>query len=530
VRNALTVDRLSVIPSITPSVVRDYLRSEAWRRGLLRWKLHTDQQSVYDSIHGTDASRFVLEIARRWGKSYLLATIAIETCIRFPGCRVVYGAPTLKLLQEFILPTFEALIEDAPADVKPRWDGSKGHWRFPNGSWVHLFGADDKRKADRGRGPDARLAIFDEAGFSPVLAYVIKSIFKPSLLRTGGRTLLGSTPAEEPDHPFTAMAERAEARGTYARRTIYDNPQLTPERIAAFIADDAKDEGMSVEQYMLSDDFRREHLAERVVNRLLTVVPEWEDARKSCIVAVPQPDAYDAMTVIDWGGADPHAIIFGYWHFKLAKWVIEDELLLRDGQNTKGLVDALQEKERQLWGVELFDGTLRAMHLNEERELLKNVPEWLIDKIEKAAPRQPYARWCDNNNLALARDLAELHGVAVIPTAKNDLQLQVNNLRLMIGAGDVLLHPRCVETDRHLRSTTWHNHKRRDFRRTEGGEHGDLVATCIYGARNLSRRNPYKQGLEGMSMARRAQAEAEMRERSTILPRNNPLTRRLLGR
>lgn len=507
--------------------MRQLLRAEAWRQGLLRWKLHEDQREVYDAIHAADASRFVMEIARRWGKTFLLAVIAIETCIRFPKCRVVYGAPTLKHLQEFILPTFDAVIEDAPPDVKPKWNASLGHWVFPNGAWVHLFGADDKRKANRGRGPEARKAIFDEAGFTPILGYVLRSVFRPSLLHSGGGILLGSTPAEEPEHEFTAIAERAEARGTYARRTVYDNPRLTRSQVERFIEEDAKDEGLTADAYKQTDEFRREYLAERVISKLLTVVPEWEAARSKLIQAVPRPAVFDGMTVLDFGGADPHAALFGYWHFEKAKWVAEEELLLRDGENTAQLAAAIRQKETHLWGTELFDGTLRALHLNEDRELLKNVPDWLSDKIEKAAPQQPYARWCDND-LQLARDLAQLHGLAFIPTAKDDLQLQVNNFRVMVNAGDFLLHPRCVHTDRHLRSTTWANHKRRQFRRTEAGEHGDLVATCIYGARNLSRRNPHPKGVEAMSPARRAQAQRDMR--SGLLPPNNPLTRRLLGR
>ena len=35
--------------------------------------------------------------------------------------RVVYGAPTLKLLAEFVLPTFEALAERFPSHLAPKW-------------------------------------------------------------------------------------------------------------------------------------------------------------------------------------------------------------------------------------------------------------------------------------------------------------------------------------------------------------------------------------------------------------------------
>jgi hypothetical protein len=355
------------------SAIRRAARDEMWRMGELRWKLHESQLDVYALIFASAASRFVLEIARRWGKTWLLTTIAIETCLKNPGCRVVYGAPTLKHLVEFIIPTFEALIIDAPVDCKPVFNASTGHWTFPNGSYVHLFGADDKRKANRGRGPAALLAIFDECGFTPILKYVLSSVFRPQLLTTGGRTLLGSTPAEEPDHDFTEIAERAEANGNYVRKSIHDNPRLTPERIAQFIEEDAKEEGLSVEEYQETDTFLREYMALRVVNKLLMVVQEWEKARTKLI--------HDGMTILDFGGNDPHAATFGYWHFKLAKWVIEDEVLLRGGENSTEVSNAIKAKETHLWGVTKFEGTMRAAANDPDQHLLDNLPDWMGDLL-----------------------------------------------------------------------------------------------------------------------------------------------------
>jgi hypothetical protein len=70
------------LPKAEPGLVRSivaFAQDELWRVGELRWKLHADQLAVYEQILASDASRFVLEIARRWGKTWLLATIAIET-------------------------------------------------------------------------------------------------------------------------------------------------------------------------------------------------------------------------------------------------------------------------------------------------------------------------------------------------------------------------------------------------------------------------------------------------------------------
>jgi hypothetical protein len=140
------------------------------------------------------------------------------------------------------------------------------------------------------------LAIFDEAGFCPLLRYVLRSVFRPSLLHSGGRTLVASTPAEEPDHDFTAIAELAEANGAYFNRDVWDNPRLTEGQIEKFIEDDARDEGMSVEAYLESDEFRREYRAERVINKMLLAVPEWLEKRATQLIEIRRGRSSSAGT------------------------------------------------------------------------------------------------------------------------------------------------------------------------------------------------------------------------------------------
>ncbi len=477
-------------------------REELWRIGALRWKLHPDQREVYDAMMASAASRYVLEIARRYGKTFLLVVVALEACLRFPGSRVVFGAPTLKHLEEFVHPAFEKICADAPADCLPKFNSQKGHYEFPEngparGSYVHLFGADTKQKANRGRGAEARVAIFDEAGFTPFLSYILRSIFRPQLLLPGedkpGRTYIGSTPAEEPEHDFTAIAERAEANGNYANRTIYDNPRLTPQRIEQFIAEDAKEEGLTSEEYMKTDDFRREYLAERVVNKLLVAVPEWEEGRKTLIQPVKRPQYFRAQVTLDFGGADPHAVAFAYWHPAAGRkgdgaYVTEDELLMRDGESSAQVAEAVKAAEVRLYGAKKWDGTLAVLQEGTLQHLLDQLPTWMERVLYENAPQQPWSRIADNN-LTLVRDLFELHGLAFVPTAKDQKQLQVNALRVLIREGAFLVTPNCVHTDRHLKQTTWKDHKRKEYAR-KGGEHGDLLDCAVYGVRNLDRRDP----------------------------------------
>lgn len=464
------------------------LRHEAWWRGELRWKMHLDQRRVHDAIEARNASREVLEIARKWGKTYYLVLRSFIKCLREPRIRIVYGAPTYKHLTEFVLPVIDEICQDAPAGMRPKYREATGHLEFHNGSWIHFFGADDKQAADRGRGPKAIEAIFDEAGFCPVLSYVLRAVFRPSLLLSGnGKTVLASSPAEEPDHDFTRMAERAEVNGTYARRTIHDNPLLTPEQIAKFIADDAKDEGMLVGEYIRSPTFRREYMAERVSETSLMVMgDDWTKTEASVVREVERPKFFDAYTMFDLGGVDPHAFLFGYFHFGLAALVFEDELLFREGQNTAILAEALRTTEQRLWGASKFDGTLRGLDEVEKERL----PLWLKKEMALNAPPQPFLRVCDSAT-QIVIDMHALHGIAMLPAQKDDKVLAVNAFRVAVRSGHIIVHPRCRNLIRHLRQTLWQNPQMRTYRRNAAGEHGDLLDCAIYGNRTVIRaRNP----------------------------------------
>lgn len=492
----------------------DLARAECWRLGDLRYKLDANQRGLYEEIHACPRKRFVLECARRLGKSYLLCLMAVEVCLKKPRARVVYGAPTNKEVAEIIVPIIEDICVDAPAEVRPQFNTQSGHYEFPNGAVVVLFGCDDKRKANRGRGPGADFVVIDEAGFIAILAYVLHSIVNPQTLTTGGRVLIASTPSDEPDHDFTRIAEQAEADGNFAHRVITDNPRLTAAQIAEYVENEARDLGMSVEEYKASDTYQREHLAKRVVDRTLIVMGEdWSAVREQAMAEVERPQFFDAYTVFDMGGVDPHAFLFGYWDFAKACLVIEDELLLREGQNTEQLVTLAKEKEKELWGTSKWDGTLRALHAEKADEtFLLHLPPWLREKIREseAAPLQPYLRVCDSAT-QVATDLAVLHGISFVPTEKTDKWSYVNEYRVACRAGRVKIHPRCRNLDRHQRQTVWLNHHRHDYKR-KNGEHGDLLDCAVYMWRNVRKsRNPVPVGF-GLDPATQHWRERPRRE------------------
>ncbi len=465
--------------------LRRAAREELHRRGDLTWLLDSNQQGIVAQLDASEGGRVVLECSRRLGKTWILAWIALRD-LHAGKRRIVYCGPTLKAVRELLMPALEELCADAPEEWRPRYDSQTGHIRFAAvPGYIHVFGADDQAAADRGRGPSADRVLVDEAGFIRILGYVMRDVLRPQTLTTGAQTVIASSPASEPGHEFTKMAEAAERTGNYVHRTIHDNPRLTPERIAEFIAEDANDEGMTPEEYVQTDTFRREYLAERVVDRTLVGVPEWVENAERLTMERVRPAYWDAYVSLDYGGADPHASLFAYLDFQRGVLVVEDELLLRDGENTAELAAAIRQKEAQLWGVNRWEGTLRGLLEEDEQEAV------VMPGYEGDVPPQPLSRVADHD-VQLTRDLHELHGIAFAPAQKWDKEHAVNRLRVLIREGKVEVHPRCKNLDRHLRQTVWSSHTRREWKRTGGGEHGDLVDALVYMVRDVDwTRNPW---------------------------------------
>lgn len=520
---------------------RQLAQYAAWARGDLRFLLHDDQLSVYRQLMGTQEERFAMEIARKWGKTWLLCALMLEPCLQEPETRTVLGGPSLKHLEEFIHPVMREISAFAAPGMAPVWKDKQSHYHFPhNGSWVHIFAADDMNKAVKGRGPKTARCGFDEAAFSPVLRYVLDEVFRPSLLletRKKRLTILSSTPAEEPDHEFTRICEVEEAAGNYAHRTIDDNPMLTPAHKEQFLRENARQAGVPYEVYLKSDSCRREYFAERVINKTLLGCPEWLEMREASLkkgaeLRGKRPKLFRGQAAIDFGGNDPHASLWGYWHLEHGL-VLERELLLKNDERSGQLSEELKEIEVELYkselaGFEVWDGTLAALTAENVGSYFGgNVPHWLVKEIDKSARPQPYLRLCDHD-MELARHLHSV-GYAVVPVRKGATkQLMVQDFRNFVASGKLVMPPELVNTDRHLRVTTWENEKREAWAH-RGGEHGDLFDCAYYLVRGLVREVPIEEKPKSaLQVLREQRAKAREQAKMTeTLFGNSRLAKRL---
>lgn len=437
-----------------PSLNRDTAREALWRKAVLHWKLDKNQQEMYKFARETSHKIIVIGSSRQLGKSYFLVTLAIEECLREPYRIVKFIAPKVKDIKRIISPLIREISLDCPAELKPTYKTQENIFRFPNGSEIQLAGTDNGH-AESIRGNKAHLCIIDEAGFCDDLSYIVNSILIPTTTTTQGKIVMASTPSKSPDHDFMQFMKEAEFENRFIKKTIYDNPRLKPEDIKA-LADALG--GFD------STDFRREYLVEMIKSEDDAVIPEFNpDLKAKLVVECVKPQFYDTYVSMDIGVKDLTVVLFGYYDFKHAKVIIEDELVLSGVKMlTDNLAENIRSKEAGLW-TSKSSGEVKPVHL----------------------------RVADNNNPILLNDLASKHGMSFMATSKDNKEAALNNMRMLLRSERIYINPRCKTLISHLEGAIW-NKARTGYSRSSDKGHYDAVDALLYMCRNINfNKNPY---------------------------------------
>ncbi len=424
---------------------------ELYRRGVLFWKLHAGQKQMYDAIHASTSKKYVINAARRLGKSYMLCVMAIEHAIRNPGSQIKFAAPNQKMARKIIFPLFKQILEDCPKHLRPKFRVHEGEYEFSNGSGITVCGT-EMGQVDGLRGTACDLALMDECGFMSDIEYVVDSIITPQLMtRPNARIIMASTPPVSPDHAFVSKyMAAAMASGNYSKFDIYSNPRITPEELEEYKHESGGED---------STTWRREYLAEIVTETENALFPEANtgDLMEQLVLEVQRPRFFYPITAVDLGYTDFTGVLFGYYHFQLAKIVIEDEILVNK-TTSADIVTMIHAKERELWG---------------------NVT--------------PRVRVVDGPALAIA-DMNQTHRFLCRTPEKSDLPANVNRVRIDLAERRLVFHPRCTNTIAQVKFGTWDN-QRKGFSRSASGGHWDLVAALIYLCKHIDRStNPVPHG------------------------------------
>lgn len=423
-------------------IAPEKLKKELWYRGNLRFMLHAAQKTIDDIYKKCPYQLFVGNCSRQFGKSYWAVTKSIEQAIKKPKSQIRYGAAFHTDLVEFIIPAFEKIMEDCPSSLKGKFNKSKSRYVFPNGSVIKLVGLD--KNPDGLRGNSLDLIILDECGFVSNLDYLYKSVIIPATMhRPEARVIMISTPPATPAHEFVDYCQKAELEGGYAKFTIYDNPMINQETIERLIRESGG---------VHTTTWRREYLCEFVTEDDLKIIPEWDDKYIENIERDEYFQYYHRYSCMDMGRKDHTALCFGYYDFKKAALIIEDEI--------------------KMYGPSWTTETLKHDVLTKETELWKDI--------------KPYRRIADNNNPHLIIDLGSIHDLWFIETTKESLEAMVNEVRMFVKEGRLIVNPKCKLLIGCLKYGVW-DEKRKEFSRSKVYGHFDHLAALIYLVRNLDK-------------------------------------------
>lgn len=447
--------------------VKNEVRESLWKRGELRWKLKGKQIDIYRHFKFNERDIVPILISRRFGKSFVMCTLAIEVCIAGPKHIVKYACPEKGMVPDIINPIIELLTEDAPTEVKPEWVPSEKKWKFPNGSFIQVAGCNGGRYNSL-RGGYAQLCIGDEAAFIDELETVIFNVLAPTTDTTEGRIYLASTPNDKNAHheyhehfvfPF-------EATGELLKMTWEDSPMIDDKRREKILS-----------RYVggvNNQKFRCEYLCEIPHVTETTVIPEFTDKQDKIVKEVPTTDYCDFYVSMDLGFKDLTVALFGFYDFQNSRLVIQDEFCI-NGQDPRFKTDFLMEN---LWKKEKLHFV--SMGVNEE----------------------PYKRVMDNNNQLLTQDLT-LKGMTFTLTAKHAKDQQIDKVRRWIEKEKIIIHPRCKNLIYHIKNAQWGTNRNGiltgTFKHLKGNDkaglltsHADALDALIYMVRNIDTyRNPY---------------------------------------
>lgn len=447
---------------------RDDIIRERWFRGRLGYKLHEGQRKIEEYVSRSKNQLFVGEIARQFGKSFWLVIQALECAIKTPKGRIKYGTAFQTDLLEFILPTFDMVLEDCPEDLRPVWKVQQSKWVFSNGAEIKLVGLDRKPNGLRGNKID--LIILDEAGFMSGLDYLYKSVIIPATThRPNCRILVFSTPPATPAHEFLDYVQKAEYEGGYLLLTIFHNPLLSAETIFRLMKETgckppealSDAECIAIVQRMMdtkslefptdweiSTTFQREYLCKHITDANLQVIAEWKDEFVQDRERDQYFKYYQKYEAMDLGVGHLTVNLYGYYDFLKAQLVIEDEVAMS--------------------GPTLTTAKLKEACLKKEIDLGYDKPR----------------RFADNNNPLLLQDLSLIHGMHFSATDKGTLAEMVNTVKIMVQNGRIVVHPRCKQLKGSLKYGVWDKHRKK-FEESKVYGHFDALAALIYLVRNL---------------------------------------------
>ena len=430
----------------------------AWQIGELGYRLRKVQKRIRKAWRKSSATfiKFYLECCRRTGKSTYGLIWLSEDCIKNPGCVSAFFAPVKEGLKDYILPIIAQTFSDCPDP--PQLDATLT-LNFRNGSKIIFRGSNNQSHRTK-RGNAFRRVFIDEGRDVDDLDNLLESVVIPSLFSTEGRVLISSTPADTEDHPLHEIKQQAEKEGWFFHCDIYDCAESDPQDFPTERIEQWKRETTDAVAW------DREYMALWVKDPSKVVIPEWSDAWAVAVEHDEYFQYYHKYSSLDSGVSDKTAGILGYYEFKKARLIIEDEFWLH-GSDVRTDRIAKEFKDREI--------ALGYQTIHEHKD-----PRYSGLQIHEKV----YRRIADNDNLILVNDLNSLYELNFSPTLKDELWAQVNKVREWVKDGRIIVHPRCLEL-RGCLSNAVKDKNREKLAKSKVYGHFDALMALVYLVRNV---------------------------------------------
>lgn len=407
--------------------------------GNLSVLLHSTQKLMKDTWENSGSEEYLVFCSRQLGKTHFGLCIAIETCIKYPGSRVMYYGPKKDKLKDIVNDGLAPILQFAPPGLIKR---HKSEHRWTIGQSELRLCALERVHIDAYRGQNAKgLIVIEEGCFVDGEAwnYAWNSVIDPQRLQNKPKVLINTTPSVDEDHPIhTDLLPFLEARNALARYSIHQNPFLSSqdiEKIRARVTDET---------------WRREYLAEVFRSKESVAVPEYDD---SAVTTLTPPPFANWVTSIDFGGSlDPHGITLSYFDTNLNKFCVYKEILIPS--NTSILEITEQTK------------TLEA-HITKGRHFR------VVD--------------CSGQ---VSIELSKLSFAHMLPTkGPGSFDASLQAIRVGFQNNQILIDASCKQTRAQLKHGKL-NKQKNDFLRTTS-HHCDLIASLMYAFKHKQTDNPY---------------------------------------
>ena len=424
--------------------IKKLVAQEAWKRGLLEYKLDELQLRILRDVEDNDTNKVLILSSRQIGKSFWSCCYAIKYLLSNPGSIARIVAPTLEQAYDIVEDNLAKILDDVPDGLIKR-KKSTLRWDFANGSSLRLGGL-KRAHVDSNRGGNASLVIYEECGFvdGKDFLYGVNSVLGPQLLRSAGREIYVSTPSANPDHPLhTHVLPECESNNSLYRYTVFDSPSISPHMIEEAVRRSGGED---------TEAFKREYMAHIIRSDSFMVVP-FENSRHVANFDKP-PESIWSVT-IDWGGVRDRTVALVHtYDFANNKLMVWDEEHWVSNTPTPTIVEGL-------------------------RDLIKrnNVK---VDTVYADVPGQ------------IAVDLNNNYDFPIVAPYKNDWLSGVNNLAAAFHADRVVIKPNCELLIRTCYAGMF-NKNRTDFTRTDDLGHCDALAALMYALRSQDRSMPWQE-------------------------------------